>query len=182
MKSADDHFDAANFAELHGRYSEANAHYEKALELQPDFPEALDNRAANWVELEEYAKAIADYERLIDFWPQNPEVHGNLAQIYVSAEDISFHDYQLALYHATRACELCLFSEFRHLSTLAAAHAANGQYAKAISLQKQAIKIASREFEAEVWVPVLNDRLIEYRQKYAEQRPVLEWFRRLFRR
>ena len=81
MRTADDYFDAANLAELHGQLAEANTHYEKVLELQPDYPEAYDNRAGNWVELEEYALAIADYEKVIAYRPNYPDAHQNLARM-----------------------------------------------------------------------------------------------------
>jgi len=182
MKTVDDYLDAANLAELDGRYAEANAHYEKVLELQPDFPEAYDNRAGNWMELGEYARAIADYEKVIAYWPDYPGAHDNLAHIYIFAEDSSFHNNRLALRHARRACELCQFSEHVPVSTLAAAHAANGQYADAIRLQEKAIWVASGELESELWIPELNEQLIEYRQKHAEQYKNAGWFAWLFGR
>jgi len=182
MKTADDYFDAANLAESHGRCAEANAHYEKVLQLRPDYPEVYDNRAGNWVELAEYAKAIADYEKVIAYWPDYPGAHDSLAQIYLYAEDSSFHDNRLAADHARRACELCQFLEFGPVSTLASAHATNGKYADAIRMQERAIELASAELESELWIPKLNEQLTEYRHKHAEQHKGQKWFAWWFRR
>jgi len=181
MKTAQDYFDAANIAELDGQYVEANKHYDKALEIQPDFPEAYDNRAGNWSELGDYDKAITDYERVIAYWPDYSGAHDNLARIYVAADDSRFHDKALALHHAKRACDLCQFSEFVPVSTLAAAHAANGQYVEAIAVQETAIKVASGELEADYWIRKLEEDLLKYRHQCEEEKQSRGWLSRLFR-
>jgi tetratricopeptide (TPR) repeat protein len=181
MKTADDYFDAANGAELDSRYEEANAYYEKALQLQPDFPEAYSNRAKNWDQLGQYGKAIADFEKVLAYWPDDVDAHEGLGSIYLLAEDRSFRDSRLALQHARRACELCQFSQYMPVSTLAAAYAANGQYAEAICMQERAIEMASGELESELWLPKLREELLEYRKKNDERRR-RGWFAWLFRR
>jgi tetratricopeptide (TPR) repeat protein len=170
MNSVDQYFDAANRAELDGRYAEANSFYDKVLELQPDYPEALDNRAGNWMELGEYSKAIADYKKVLSYWPDYSGANDNLAQIYLNADEIAFHNETLALEHARRACELCQFSDFRPISTFAAALAANNDFGKAISMQQKAIEAAAKEIEYDFWIHKLKEQLTEYCQKRHEQK------------
>lgn len=177
---ADEYFDAANLAELHGHYADANALYDKVLDLEPKYP-VHHNRAVNWTHLKQYDKAIADYQIAISNSPDCPYVHEYLAEVYLSAEDSSYHNTDLAFHHACKACELSQFSIHSPISILAKAHAAKREYAKAISLQKKAMQVASKELEADYWIMNHKKTLMGYQQKFKEHRRDNGWFSWLFK-
>ncbi|MGB2884722.1 MAG: tetratricopeptide repeat protein, partial [Dehalococcoidia bacterium] len=48
------------------QYDEALADYNRALELRPDYPEALNNRGVTYSKMERYDEALADYNRALE--------------------------------------------------------------------------------------------------------------------
>lgn len=58
-------------------WKSARRDYDKAIELAPDFVEAIINRAANKDEAGEYSEAIDDYTTAIGFEPANAMAHFN---------------------------------------------------------------------------------------------------------
>ena len=59
------------------RYEAALAEYSRALELRPDFPEALNNRGNTYHELQRYDEALADYGKALQLRPDFPEALNN---------------------------------------------------------------------------------------------------------
>lgn len=177
-QSVDDYFDAANACELDGRWEEANDNYERALELQPDYVEAYDNRAGNWVELHEYARAISDYHRVAEYWPDYPQVHNNLALIYLDADDEDYNNPKLALAHAKQACRLTNNNSHEFLSTYARAFHACRSYKQAVYYQQLAVSVALRvrsdsnervdQINAESSLPGLKQTLEQFRADERE--------------
>ena len=64
---------------------EAAAHFERAAELRPDFPEALIAVAKLRSEAKRYAEAIALLERAVKLQPRNETAHYNLMLAYRNA-------------------------------------------------------------------------------------------------
>jgi tetratricopeptide (TPR) repeat protein len=65
-----------------GDLNKAKSQYQKALTLQPRFPQALKNLALVYVENKEYANALSEFHKMIDIWPDNAEIHYNIACMY----------------------------------------------------------------------------------------------------
>ena len=65
--------------------SEAGAHFERAAELRPDFPEALIAVAKLRSDARRYADAIALLERAVKLQPRNESAHYNLMLAYRNA-------------------------------------------------------------------------------------------------
>lgn len=63
-------------------FEEAKRDYEKALRLQPDFPEALNNLGAVYYAKKEYKKAEKYYRRAIRLDPGSASVYSNLGVAY----------------------------------------------------------------------------------------------------
>ncbi len=68
----------------HGRTAEAIAHYQTAIRLQPDFPEALDD-LANLLggQPGREAEALAAFEALVRLKPEFGEIHNNMGVVLV---------------------------------------------------------------------------------------------------
>ncbi len=81
------------------RYDEALADYNRALELRPDYPEALNNRGNTFDELERYDEALADYNRAIELRPDDPVKLKNRGTSYTKMEryDEALADFNKAL-------------------------------------------------------------------------------------
>ncbi|MGB5595240.1 MAG: tetratricopeptide repeat protein, partial [Crocosphaera sp.] len=60
-----------------GRYEEAIASYDKALEIKPDKDEAWNNRGVALYNLGRYEDAIASYDKALEFKPDDHEAWNN---------------------------------------------------------------------------------------------------------
>lgn len=61
------------------RYEEAIADYDKAIELQPNYAQAIEARAIAYVLKREFDKAILDYSRAIELLPAVERIYYNRA-------------------------------------------------------------------------------------------------------
>ncbi len=64
------------------QYDDALADYNRALELRPDYPAALNNRGIINSEMERYDEALADFNRALELRPDFPEALYNLACLF----------------------------------------------------------------------------------------------------
>jgi len=69
----------ANELYQQGRYSEALAAYDRAIELNPDYPAALNNQGVALLALREPARALECFERAVGFQPAFAEALYNRA-------------------------------------------------------------------------------------------------------
>lgn len=60
----------------------ARLNYERALSLEPDFPEALNNLGATWFAQKEYARAVHFYRRALELSPHAAIFAANLGTAY----------------------------------------------------------------------------------------------------
>ena len=72
-----------------GRYEEALASYDHALEFKPDFHLAWNNRGAALENLGRYEEAIASYDRVLELKPDYAGAHYNKACSYALQENIN---------------------------------------------------------------------------------------------
>lgn len=61
-----------NYFYEQGKYKEALTSYNWVLELKPDDPDTLHNRAMTYGRLERYEEALADYNRSLELSPDDP--------------------------------------------------------------------------------------------------------------
>ncbi|MEX0314470.1 MAG: tetratricopeptide repeat protein [Allomuricauda sp.] len=71
LTSSGEYFNQARDLEIEGKYKEANALLNKAIEKNPKFRAALLNRAVNKSVLGDYVGAIQDYQKLLEFDSDN---------------------------------------------------------------------------------------------------------------
>ncbi len=84
FKEAKRLFEMANNLAILGKSAEAIAHYEQALELHPDFPDAHNNLGVVLVSLDKTDEAITHYEQAIAQRPRFADAHNNLGVALVS--------------------------------------------------------------------------------------------------
>ena len=82
-----------------GELVKAAAEYERALELTPQYAEALNNLGNIRKDQKRYDESIAHLEASIKVFPDNPKTHNNLGTVYAIKGDVN----KAALYFAKAA-------------------------------------------------------------------------------
>jgi len=126
----------------HKRRLQALADYQEALRLDPELDTTLNNRAILWGELGQYAKTLADHERVLSIRKDEVLDWNNLAWLLATCPDSRFRNAARAVENATRACEMTEWGAVHCLGTLAAAHAENRDFRRAIHYQRRALRLA----------------------------------------
>lgn len=124
-----------------GNYDKEIEDYNEAIRLEPKLSFAYLNRGYAWHDKQEYEKAIKDLNEAIRLDPNSADGHNELAWLLATCPNAEHRDGKLAVSHATKACELTDWKDDFYVDTLSAAHAAAGDFEKAIQYLDQAIKI-----------------------------------------
>jgi protein O-mannosyl-transferase len=93
------HDNFGNALQRRGRLLEAREHFEQAVRLRPDFPEAYNDLGTNFGEEGRYEEAIAQFEQALRIRPVFAEAHYNLGNALINLHqpaDALAH-YKLAL-------------------------------------------------------------------------------------
>ena len=75
----DAHYNLGVYLQAEGRYAEAQAAYQAALERQPDDPDLLNNIGALLLNQDRYAEAVARFRAVLRLNPQRQDTMKNLA-------------------------------------------------------------------------------------------------------
>jgi tetratricopeptide (TPR) repeat protein len=146
---AEAHYNLGSALVLSGNWREAVQHYREALRLKPDYPKArygLANahyRLANaLVRADRIHEAAAHYSEVLRLLPDAIEALNDLAWLLATHEPAQGGDAARAVQLAQRARELNGQENPQCLDTLAAAYAAAGRFAEAVSTAEQALRLA----------------------------------------
>jgi len=126
-----------------GRVDEGKPYLEKAIRLQPAFPESLAAIASLFDGKGEYTDAIRFYESAIKQDPDFADALNNLAWLRASCPDVAFRDGTQAVRLATRACEITHYEKPLFIGTLAAAQAEARDFQTAITTAERAAALAA---------------------------------------
>lgn len=132
-----------------GRFDEAVFHLNSALKINPHNSFAHENLGkvyANmgWAsaKLGQSDLAVKQLTEAVRLRPNNADALNNLAWILATTKDDKLQNPYDALKFARKACELTNFNRPEFLDTLAAAHAATGNFQEAIAAAEKAADLA----------------------------------------
>lgn len=124
------------------KYDQALKTFNAVLAEDPDNTLALHGRADVLLNVGRQAEAIADYEKCIKLDVADSAVLNNLAWVLATSPNDQLRDGKRAIELAAKAAELTEFKKPHILSTLAAAYAETGDFAKARQWSEKALEIA----------------------------------------
>jgi tetratricopeptide (TPR) repeat protein len=147
----------------------AAASFREAIRLEPGVVTTHHALADVLLGTGDLDGALAAYTEAARFGPYPPGVHNNLAWLFATGPD-RLRDGRRAIEYATRACELTRWQNPDFIATLAAAHAAVGDFDKAIEHQQKAL--SSPEYE-KARGRAARERLELYRRRRPYYDPAL---------
>ncbi|HXR04682.1 MAG TPA: tetratricopeptide repeat protein [Verrucomicrobiae bacterium] len=124
-----------------GHLDGAIQHYEQAIQLKPDFTDALNNLGISLVLQGKLDAAAAWFQKAVQSHPDDPEIRDNLGVVLVKA----YHDYANALVRAGRSDEAIV--QFRKLLELCPDFADARHELAVILLQKGQVDEAIAQFQ-----------------------------------
>ena len=148
------------------RFREALTDYARAVQLDGDNAEYYTDRADAHAHLGYWNRAAADYRQAVRIDNTYGRAYLEGAWLLATCPLERYQISQLALVYARRAIELDGMEDYRYLDTLAAAHAAAGNFKQAQSTIQSAIDKAPEEAGNE-----LNERLELYKENQPYRQP-----------
>ena len=128
-----------------GRFDEAIAHYQEALEIQPNDADAHGSLGYALVCLGRFDEAMAHYRKALTIQPDNAEFQKNLAWLRATCPKASLRNGAAAIELAQRADHVFAGQRPDVLDTLAAAYAEAGWFPEARATARKALQIATQQ-------------------------------------
>ncbi len=131
----------ASLRRRQGEFDDALTSFEKAIQLAPSHGFYLTSRAFVWAAQGDRERMMQDLDAGARISPNDAFVWNNRAWLLATSPNDSLRDGKQALQAAMKACELSKGKRDSCLNSLAAAHAALDEFAKAIEWQTKAIEL-----------------------------------------
>ena len=163
---AETHIALGNACLNTGRFAKALTHLNKAAALRPDMAEVPAQLGLVHLVQGNTAQAIRFLTQALNLDPQHAEALNNLAWLLATTADETYRDGPRAVVLAKRVNTLSGEDSADHLDTLAAAHAAAGQFEAAIEAATKAEKSA-RQAGDDQKAAAIAGRLSDYRKNKA---------------
>src|SRR5438477_1290400 len=139
------HYNLSTVLLQKGQIEEAIQHCRAALTVRPDLASVHTNLAVALLANGEIADGIKQFEKTLQISPRSVPALNNLAWILATYSDPAFRDGTKALELAQEANELSGRSNPIVLRTLAAAHANEGQFSRAVEVGQLALWLTCRQ-------------------------------------
>ncbi|MFC1758718.1 tetratricopeptide repeat protein [Planctomycetota bacterium] len=130
----------------------------EVLELDENAWEAYRYRGDAFLSLGKHKEAIRDYESAQQINDSDSGILNNLAWVLATSPVDEVRDGERAVEFATKACDVTEFKKAHIISTLAAAHAENGNFEKAVEWSTKAVEMDAEEEQ-------LANELASYKEK-----------------
>ena len=154
-----------------GQPKQAARHFRKAYEQSPNDEQlGLDLAVALQAD-GRTADAVSQYRQLLAMNSSFLQAANNLAWIYATSLDSRIRSAEESLELALQVCRATDNRKPAYLDTLAAAHAENGQFKRAISTAHEAIEIAEKAQQEDL-VEQIRQRLKVYQDNKPYREPV----------
>jgi tetratricopeptide (TPR) repeat protein len=128
-----------------GELDAAISHCRAALSIQPEHAEARINLAIALDQKGQVSDAIMNYEKALTISPRSVPALNNLAWILAACSNASSRNGNKALELARQADQFSSRANLIVRRTLAAAYAETGQFAKAIEIARDALRLAEAQ-------------------------------------
>lgn len=125
-----------------GEPEDALKDIDQAIRLNANNADAYCSRANLHEEQENYSKAISDYEAALKIDPASELAESELAWLLATCPKSEVRDVGRAVQLAESASQRSAWKHWRPVVALAAAHAAKGEFDKAVAFQEKAIALA----------------------------------------
>ncbi|MEM9184992.1 MAG: tetratricopeptide repeat protein, partial [Planctomycetota bacterium] len=123
-----------------GKSAEAIAALSRVIEIAGDASATLRMRGDMYLSTGDHKLALADFAKAYELQPDDAGMLNNYAWTLATSPFDDLRDGAKAVELATRACEITEYQAAHILSTLAAAYAEAGDFAKAIEWSQKAVK------------------------------------------
>ena len=163
---ADAYFNLGSVFFQLGRIDQAIAQWRKALAIRPTDEQAHRNIASALRKKGNVKEAIAEYEQALNITPEDTVALNNLAWILATSSDASIRDGARSVTLAVKAVQASGDKDPNFVRTLAAAHAATGQFAEAVAAAETAKTLAGTQGKAEL-ASRLGEEIALYRAGIA---------------
>jgi protein O-mannosyl-transferase len=139
------HNNLGNFLFGQERLDEAITQYQKALQINPDFPQACYNLGNTLALKGRVAEAIAQYQKALQIKPDYAQAQSNLAWLLATCSQASLRNGNRAVALAQQANQLTGGENPVILHTLAAAYAEAGRFPEAVETAQRALELAEAQ-------------------------------------
>ena len=124
-----------------GELESAIKDFDESIRFDPTNTVTLNRRGELLKKVAEYDKAVKDFRAALQIDEVNSVALTNLAWILATCPDENLLNGSEAIEHATLACERTYWNNGTYLTTLAAAHAEEGNFDEAIEQLNKAIEL-----------------------------------------
>ena len=128
-----------------GRFDEAIAHLQQALEIKPDYAEAHNNLGMALAGQGKIAEAVVQWREAVRLQPNQIAFVNHLAWVLATCPEASVRNGAEAVELAQRAVQLSDGREPAVLGTLAAAYAEAGRFPEAVQTARKALELATQQ-------------------------------------
>ena len=127
-----------------GKLVLAAEHFNKALQIKPNYANAIINLGCVSTNRGDLKQAIDYFQKALQMEPDNSVTMNNLAWIFATCPDPNYRNSSEAIRLAQRACRATGFADPGILDTLAAAFASAGRFDEAVITAQKALNLVNK--------------------------------------